>query len=55
MVQDPLVCAHMQEKASSQGNHPDVIAQVDVMDAGNKQKLLEKRLIYYQQDKKTVL
>ena len=40
------------EKASSCCNHPDVLARVDAMDAGNKQKLSEKRLIYYQPDKK---
>ena len=38
-VQDPLVCAHAREKASSRCNHPDVLAQVDASDAGNKQKL----------------
>ena len=42
-VQDPLVCAHAREKASSCCNHPDVLAQVDETDAGNKQKLSEKK------------
>ena len=42
-VQDPLVSAHAQEKASSCCNHPDVLAQVDAMDAGNKRKLSEKK------------
>jgi hypothetical protein len=49
-VQDPLVRAHAREKASSRCNHPDVLAQVDETDAGNKRKLSEKRLIYYQPD-----
>jgi hypothetical protein len=51
-VQDPLVSAHAQEKASSCCNHPDVLAQVDAMDAGNKRKLSEKRIVYYQPDEK---
>ncbi len=42
-VQDPLVCAHAREKASSRCNHPDVLAGVDATDAGNKQKLSEKK------------
>jgi hypothetical protein len=42
-VQDPLVRAHAREKASSRCNHPDVLAQVDETDAGNKQKLSEKK------------
>ena len=42
-VQDPLVRAHAREKASSRCNHPDVLAQVDETDAGNKRKLSEKK------------
>ena len=42
-VQDPLVCANVREKASSRCNHPDVLARVDATDAGNKQKISEKK------------
>ncbi len=42
-VQDPLVHAHAQEKASSRNMHPDVLAQVEAMDAGNKRTLYEKK------------
>jgi hypothetical protein len=44
-VQDPLVRALAREKATSHNTHPDVLAQVDAMDTGNKQKMSEKRLI----------
>jgi hypothetical protein len=42
-VQDPLVCTLAREKATSGNTHPDVLAQVDVTDMGNKQKLSENR------------
>ncbi len=42
-VQDPLVHAHAQEKATSRNMHPNVLAQVEVTDAGNKQILSEKK------------
>ncbi len=42
-MQDPLVHALMREKATSCNMHPDVLAQVEVTDAGNKQKLSEKK------------
>jgi hypothetical protein len=42
-VQDPLVHALAREKATSRNTHPDVLAQVDVSDTGNKQKLSEKK------------
>ena len=42
-VQDPLVCALAREKATSCNTHPDVLAQVDATDMGNKQKLSEKK------------
>ena len=42
-VQDPLVRALAREKASSRCNHPDVLAQVDKTDAGNKRKFSEKK------------
>jgi hypothetical protein len=40
-VQDPLVRALAREKATSCNTHPDVLAQVDATDTGNKQKLSE--------------
>ena len=40
-VQDPLVRALAREKATSCNTHPDVLAQVDTTDTGNKQKLSE--------------
>jgi len=40
-VQNPLVRAMAREKASSRNTHPDVIAQVEATDEGNKRKLLE--------------
>ncbi len=43
-VQNPLVCAMAQEKAGSCNTHPDVLAQVEVTDAGNKQKLSETKV-----------
>jgi hypothetical protein len=42
-VQDPLVCALAREKATSRNTHPDVLAQVDATNTGNKQKLSEKK------------
>ncbi len=42
-VQDPLVRAHAREKDSSCCNHPDVLAQVNATDAGNKRKLSKKK------------
>jgi hypothetical protein len=42
-VQDPLVRALAREKATSRNTHPDVLAQVDATDTGNKQKLSEKK------------
>jgi hypothetical protein len=42
-VQNPLVCATAQERATSRCNHPDVLAQVDATDARNKQILLGKK------------
>ncbi len=42
-VQDPLVCALAREKATSCNIHPNVLAQVDATDTGNKQKLSEKK------------
>ena len=42
-VQDPLVRALAREKATSCNTHPDVLAQVDVTDTGNKQKCSEKK------------
>ena len=40
-VQNPLVCAMAREKASSCNTHPDVLAQVEATDEGNKRKLSE--------------
>ncbi len=42
-VQDPLVRVLAREKATSRNTHPDVLAQVDATDTGNKQKCLEKK------------
>ncbi len=42
-VQDPLVRAHAREKATSRNMQPNVLAQVEAMDAGNKQKFSEKK------------
>ncbi len=44
-VQDPLVCALAREKATSCNMHPNVLAQVEATDVGNKQKFSEKRLM----------
>jgi len=40
-VQNPLVCAMSREKASFRYTHPDVLAQVEATDEGNKRKLSE--------------
>ena len=40
-VQNPLVRAMAREKASSRNTHPDVLAQVEATDEGNKRKLSE--------------
>jgi hypothetical protein len=42
-VQDPIVRALAREKATSRNTHPDVLAQVDATDTGNKRKLSEKK------------
>jgi hypothetical protein len=42
-VQDPLVRALAREKATSRNMHPNELAQVEETDAGNKQKLSEKK------------
>ena len=42
-VQDPLVRALAREKATSRNTHPDVLAQVDATDTGNKRKCSEKK------------
>ena len=42
-MQDPLVRALAREKATSRNTHPDVLAQVDATDTGNKRKLPEKK------------
>jgi hypothetical protein len=39
-VQDPLVRALAREKAASRNTHPDVLAQVDAVNRGNKRKFL---------------
>ena len=44
-VQNPLVRAMAREKASSRNTHPDVLAQVEATDEGNKRKLSEKNEI----------
>lgn len=41
-VQNPLVRAIAREKANSRVTHPDVIAQTDTVDEGNKRNLSEK-------------
>ena len=42
-VQDPLVRALAREKAASLNMHPDVLAQVESTDVGNKRNLSEKK------------
>ncbi len=42
-VQDPLVRALAREKAASRNMHPDVLAQVESTDVGNKQHSSEKK------------
>jgi hypothetical protein len=42
-VQDPIVHALSREKTISPNMHPNVLAQVDVTDVGNKQKLSDKK------------
>ncbi len=42
-VQDPLIRAHAQEKATSCNMHPNVLAQVEATDAGSKRTLYEKK------------
>jgi hypothetical protein len=42
-VQNPLVHAVAQEKAGSCNTHPDVLAQVEATDKGNKRKISEKK------------
>ena len=41
-VQNPLVRAMAREKTSSRNTHPDVLAQIEATDEGNKRKLSEK-------------
>ena len=43
-VQDPLVRALAREKAASRNTHPDVLAQVDAIDRGNKRKFSEQKV-----------
>jgi hypothetical protein len=38
-VQNPLICAVAREKAGSRNTHPDVFAQVEATNKGNKRKL----------------
>jgi len=42
-VQDPLVRALAREKAASRNMHPNVLAQVESTDVGNKRNLSEKK------------
>jgi hypothetical protein len=42
-VQDPLVCALARKKAASRNMHPDVLAQVELTEVGNKQNLSERK------------
>ena len=43
MVQNPVVCSHAREKANSRNMHPDVIAQTDKINKGNKCNLAEQK------------
>ena len=43
-VQNPLFRALAREKAASRNTHPDVLAQVDAIDRGNKRKILVQRV-----------
>jgi hypothetical protein len=40
-VQNPIVCSLTRENANSRNMHPDVIAQLDKINKGNKQNLVE--------------
>ena len=51
-VQNPLVRALAREKADSRNTHPDVLAQVDATDKGNKQKLLVEKVDILQMKRK---
>jgi hypothetical protein len=42
-VQDPLVRALTRKKAASHNMHPDVLAQVESTDVGNKRNLSERK------------
>ncbi len=52
-VQDPLVRALAHEKAASRNMHPNVLAQVELTDVGNKQNLSEKGQLNIDQTTKT--
>ena len=43
IVQDPLVRALAREKAASRNMHPDVLAQVELTDVGNRRNLSERK------------
>lgn len=51
-VQNPLVRALAREKADSRNTHPDVLAQVDATDKGNKRKLLVEKVDILQMKRK---
>jgi hypothetical protein len=40
-VQNPIICSLAREKANSRNMHPDVIAQTDKINEGNRQNLVE--------------
>ncbi len=42
-MQDPLVRARAREKATFCNMHPNVLAQVDATDVGNKQKFMSDK------------
>ncbi len=42
-VQNPIICAVAREKAGSRNTHPDVLAQVEATDKGNKKEISEKK------------
>ena len=42
-VQNPFVCSLAREKANSHNMHPDVTAQTDKINEGNKRNLAEQK------------
>ncbi len=43
-VQNPLIRAMARERATSQKTHPEVLAQMDATNEGNKRKMSENKV-----------